>query len=361
MQPSQRRSGSGDWLWKVSIGCGLALGLGLLVGIGLAIYGVYWLLSPGRQMPTALVVGPRSVGVVRLERGDTDAGMRELVQETMLAIQRAQLAAQEDRIPPFLRRIQSWQLGHSRNEMAAWMPREATLSIEAGPEGERESVVAAINMQRFVRPLGMVFGRMIKGEPGTRVEPHGEHELIVNPGGSAVSFAEGTLLFGSSAASLGAVLDRWDHGAGAALPAAVTDLAGRFDVYGTLDRPEDAQAWLGLFATLVFEGEHRDAAEAARLAIARVRSLRFGLDARNADEAQAFVELVYETPEAARDAEAGIAALLSEMQARAKANRASMAVRPSREGPRVRAEIGLTGIESAIQAWADNLMRRPGS
>src|SRR5262245_26542205 len=110
MQPPERASGSGSLVWKLVIGCGAAFGLVLLAAAGCFLYGVYWCFSPGRQMPTALVAGPRSVGVVRLERGDSDRGMQELAQTLLQAIQRAQVEAEEGKVPPFVQGLRRWQL-----------------------------------------------------------------------------------------------------------------------------------------------------------------------------------------------------------------------------------------------------------
>lgn len=359
-QASGSRPGSGDTLWKVVLGCGLAFGLLLLVGTGLGIYGVYWALHPGRQMPTALVVGPRSVGVVRLERGDSDMGMQELAESVLDAIQRAQLAAEDDKLPPFIQSMRRFQLAQGHGNLGMWIPREATLSIEAGSEEDESRTVAAVNMRGLVRPMGLLIARMMRGEAKTRVLAHGDHEVIVNPGGSAVSFAEGTLLFGSGAPELTAVLDRWGPGSAAAppLPASVKDLSGRFDVFGALHRSEEARAFLGLAITAVADQEKPGDAESARLALTDLQAARFGIDARTADEAQVFVELTYVTPAAASAARQGLAVLLSEMPARAMGRGASLVVKEDLGGPRLGVEMTMSGIETVLYAWAAELMRR---
>jgi hypothetical protein len=352
-QGSGARS-SGDRIWKVVVGCGLAFGLVMLVGFGLALYGLYWAFSPGRQMPTALAVGPRSVGVVRLERGDSDRGMQELVETLIGAIQRAQLAAEDGKVPPFLQSMRRWQLAQSGSNLGMWIPREVTLSIEAGPEAEERRMVAAVNMRSLVRPMGLMIEHMVKREPRARVVTHSGHEVVVSSGGSAVSFAEGTWLFGSGASEVETLLDRWARSPATAprLPASIEDLGGRFDVYGALQRAEEARPLLALVVAVAGQ-EERDGSATSGLTGAR-----FGVDARTADEAAVLLELTYESPEAAQEAERTLAGLFSELQARVGAKGAAMDVEPRLEGSRLSVDIGISRLESAIQAWADELVRK---
>jgi hypothetical protein len=226
--------------------------------------------------------------------------------------------------------MRRWQLAQSGSNLGMWIPREATLSIEEGPGQDQGRVAAAVNLRGLVRPMGLMIERMMKGDSKTRVVVHGDHEVVVSPGGSALSFAEGTVLFGSSAQEVTTVLDRWARGSAAAprLPASIEDLSGRFDVYGSLHRAEEARSFLALVVVATGQEKLDDSA------ISRLASARFGIDARTADEAEVLVELAYETPEAAQDAERTLAGLFSGMQARARAKGA------------------------AIHAWAVELMRR---
>ena len=297
MQDGEARAASGGKFWGIVAGCAIAFGVVLLAAVGCGLYGLYWFFSPGRQMPTSLVVGPASVGVVRMERGDTDPGMQALAEEAMDALQRAQVAAGEGTVPPFLQRMREWQLAQSRNNLGMWVPREATLSLEPGGEEGEARPVAAINFHGLVRPMGMFIQHLLKNEHGTRVVAHGDQEVLVVSRSAALCFAEGTLLFGSDAGSLVSVLNRWDRwgrGTPAEPPpfAAVRDLGGRYDVYGAFQRPEEARTFLGLLASAagVPADPERDHAWADGLSRAR-----FAVDVRSADEVQALAELVYES------------------------------------------------------------------
>jgi hypothetical protein len=357
MQDGEARAASGGKVWGVVAGCAIAFGVLLLIGVAFGVYGLYWFFSPGRQMPTSLVVGPASVGVVRLERGDTDPGIQALAEEAMAAMQRAQVAAGEGTVPPWVQRLREWQLAQSRNNLGMWVPREVTLSLEPGAEEGEARAVAAINFHGLVRPVGALVGRLLKKERGTRVVPHGDHEVLVVSDRAALCFAEGTLLFGSDAGSLVAVLDRWGRGAAAAppLPAAVRDLAGRFDVYGALERPEEARAFLGLFTSSLRQPLDP---ERGRPWIDGLERVRFALDVRSSDEVQALAELVYESPESARKARDGLVEMMSDLRQRAVDNGLTLKGGPARtEGALVKVDLELLGIRAGLRRWSAEVVR----
>jgi len=359
MQPAERPSGSGRLVWKIVIGCGAAFGLVLLVAIALGLYGVYWCLSPGRQMPTALAVGPRSVGVIRLERGDSDRGIQELALSVFHALQRAQLEADEGEVPPFLQSMRRLQLAQQPGGLGLWIPSEATLSIEAAPQGQTR-VVGAVNMRSLVRPIGFVLGRSMRSDPKTRVVVHGGHEILLNHGGPAVCFAEGSVLFGSGDQELGSALDRWSAAPAGEprLPASLQGLSGQFDVYGAFDRAEESSALLGILISVAIDSDHLELAKQARSAVSGLKGSRFGIDVVTADELKLRVELSYADPESAQAARERLDGALASLSPRVSQQGMSLELKPVLEGPRLALDARLSGVESGIHNWLAELLRR---
>jgi hypothetical protein len=354
-QDPQPRAASGGRFWGIVAGCAIVFGVFLLVGLACGLYGVYWFFSPGRQMPTSLAVGPASVGVVRLERGDTDAGIQALAEEAMDAVQRAQIASGEGTVPPFLQRIREWQLSQRGGSLGMWVPREATLSLEPAAEGGEVRAVAAINFHGMVRPIGTFVQHLLKSEKTTRVVRHGDQEVLVASDQAALCLADGTLLFGSKPEALLAVLDRWRPAApeGPSLPLAVRDLAGRFDVYGSLQRPEEARAFLDFFSPARHASSDED-----RPWIDALERARFGLDVRSADEVEAMAELVYESPAAAAKAREGLVALVSGFQQGAGSNGLTLKGGPGpAEGAQVKVELELSGLREGLRRWSAETFR----
>jgi len=349
--PGSRGAGSALPWTRILVGCALAFGVVLLIGFGLAIYGVYWAVNPGRQVPTMAVVGPDSVGVVRLDRAATDPGIQDLVQEAMMAIQRAQLDAERDTLPPFLEGMRRWQLAQPAVGLGMWLPGEATLSFERRGEDERTGYVAAVNFRQFVRPVRALLERTFGSDPKTRVLVHRETRILVQPGGSGLGFSGGTLLFAERARRLTAVLDRLAEGGDAPpAPLALPELSGRWDLYGTLDRPREARSFA---APLLGEDVPSGLSRA-----------RFGLDVQTADEAHGLADFEFESADLARSARPLFATALVDWRQRAKEEAGlDVSFDESLDGQRLRTEVRLSGLRAAIARWARTAMQhttRPG-
>ena len=346
MTDTPARDGPRPAPWtRILIGCALAFGVALLIGFALAVYGVYWAVSPGRQVPTMGVVGPDSVGAVRLDRASTDPGMQDLVQEVMMAIHRAQLEAQRDTLPPFLEGLRRWQLAQPSGGFGMWLPAEATLSLEPRGDDDEPGYVIAVNFRHFVRPVRTMIERSLAGEPGTRVVVHRDSRILVQRGGSAVGFAGGTLLFADRAARLTAMLDRMAVAGGSPPPPpALRDLSGRWDLIGALDRPEEARTFAAIAAV-----------EDVPLGLTRVR---FGLDVETADAARGVADFEFESADAARSAEPVLTASLVERGERAQREwDLDLSHRHRLEGRRVHLEVNLSGLRGAIGRWAISAVR----
>jgi hypothetical protein len=347
METNEPRAGRRPPPWtRILIGCALAFGAVLLVGFALAIYGVYWAVSPGRQVPTMAVVGPDSVGVVRLDRASTDAGMQDLLQEVMTAIQRAQLAAEQGKVPPFIEGLKRWQLAQPSGGYGMWLPAEATLSLEPRGEDDEPRWVVAVNFRHFVRPVRTMIEQSVGSDPKTRVIVHRENRILAPRSGPAVCFTGGTLLVADRAERLTALLDRVDAAGEASPPPppALRDLTGRWDVVGALDRPEEARS----FAAPLLGEDVPDA----------LTRIRFGLDVETADAVRGRADFELDSEDAALRAQPAFAAALAEWERRAREEAGlDLSFEQSLEGGRLRVDAAVAGLRAGIARWAARAMR----
>lgn len=352
--PKQSRTGT-----KIVIGCAVALGLVVLVGLAVIVAGGYWLMRPGLQVPTAVVVGPQSTGRVRLENAGADPGVRELMGEFFQAARDAGNEANGHVLPEWVERMQSMQAAQSGQQMEMWLPREATLSLE--PQGDEVGWVAAANFKQLVRPIAMVLGRTFKKERGVRVVVHGGREVFVFPGGTALCFADGTLLVGRPEHTLTAALDRASQTASPALrtSGAATDLFGAWDLHGVLDRSDEARAFALVLAERMAASSADDDPSGAgqQAAVAQLESARFGLDVKTGDEVSAEAELVYATPEAAGVAERAWLDLITTARERAAAEELALSVTPEIHERVVRLRASVSGIKNALPKYVAKSMR----
>jgi hypothetical protein len=351
--PKQSRTGT-----KIVIGCAVALGLVMLVGLALIVAGGYWLVRPGLQVPTAVVVSPQSTGRLRLENAGADPGVRELMGEFFQAARDASNEANGHVLPEWVERMQSMQAAQSGQQMEMWLPSEATLSLE--PQGEEVGWVAAANFKQFVRPIAIVLGRTFKKERGVRVVVHRGREVLVFPGGTALCFADGTLLVGRPEHTLTAALDRVSPVASAAIgPSdATADLPGSWDLHGVLDRSDEARAFALVLAQRMAASSADDdqGGPAQQAAVAELESARFGLDVQTGDEVRAEAELVYATPEAAGVAERAWLDLITSARERAAAEELALSVTPEMHERVVRLRARVTGVKNALPKYAAKSM-----
>jgi len=362
---AETRSGS---RWKpLLLGCAALLGLGLLVGAGLAVYGMFWVMTPGAQAPTSVVVGPSSAGVVRLNRAAGDAGVQALFRRFMLELQHATRHAGGRKLPAWLEALQSWQAKQQSQNMALWLPSEGTLSLERGPADEPARPVVALNFRRFIRPMAFMFEQLAKRDPKVRVQRHAGHEVISFPHGGGLCFADSTLLFAERVEALFPVLDRLGQPPSAApLLGDLQRLSDRWDLAGSLPNRDAAATLLAALlhaarpAPAADQGddEQEPLADDGRDALLAAESLRFGLDVRSADELQGMLDATYTDADAAQAAQAALAAALLELQRKAVAADLRLTVTPRSEGRELRLEAQLSGVEAAISRWlADTTAR----
>ena len=287
--PAVQRMSTGK---KVAIGCA---GTAVLFGVGvlaLLCGGMYWVVSPGRQVPTAVVIGPESAGVMRADDIATDPGTRALLLRFLQAAENAGRQKRAD-LPPLLRRMQEWNQANASRSLAQWIPREITISYEPDPRHGLHAVTA-LNFPMYVRPMRAFVERLLASERAVRKTEHGGHTILTLPDGTSMCFVDATFVFGGGPEQIRAVIDRAARaGDTVPLPAAVTSVPGEWDLRAALARPETAvEVAVLLLATSGVDPQ----------AATGVTAARYGLDAVTADRSRAWLELTYPDADAAREA-----------------------------------------------------------
>jgi hypothetical protein len=329
----------------VLLGCGAVLGLLIVVAIGLVAFGVHWFTTPGRQIPTAVVVGPESAGEVRLARLGADPGMRALIQSYLEEVEAA-AERHGDGEPAFLRSLRDLHRAQTGMTLAQWLPSESTLSFELRPEDDGMGVAAAFNFPAYVRPIRAFLEHTAKSDPHVKFEARGSHTLIRFRSGFGLCFAGGTLLVADRVERLRPILDRVEQRPPptASRSSELRDLEGRFDAYGVMGRPESAR--------LFIEGLLPAPSEplATQAALEGLQRTRFGLDVVSADRAEAWLELVYGDATAAQAAEPAVAEALAEIATLAQGHALRLETRVERAGDRLAVPLHFDGLVAALRS-----------
>src|SRR6185503_4405523 len=187
---------------KVFLGCAiaaLAMGLVSIVVVGSA---VWWAVSPGRQLPTAMAVGPATGGVVRFGDLGADDGMSTFIATFLEESERARPGNPD--LPPWMR---TWLRSSRAEGFKQWLPREGTLSLERTADGLLHPV-AALNLRTYVRPMRIFMEKMGDDRRVATRSQHRGETLVVFEGGTTLCFVGGTLLVSGDADLVRGVLDR---------------------------------------------------------------------------------------------------------------------------------------------------------
>jgi hypothetical protein len=283
------------------VGCAIAGGLLIVAGLAAFALAMYWLLGSGKQAPTAAIVGPGSIGVVRVADLASDPGARALMGEFMARAQSAPGAGPQ--LPQWMRNLQASQ---AQQGVSQWLPREATLSVE--PQANDDvGFTAAFNPRGYVRPIRLALMHGFSSDPKNVVSRHGRYEIIGLQKSGALSFMDGTIVLAPDVPRMRATLDRLEAAAKAGptpAPDPSRTLAGAWDVSGWLDR--------GLAANVLAAGvAKRGNALAVALDLEKegaepptgLRDLRFGIDVRSKSDADVALDLAFDDAERAAAAE----------------------------------------------------------
>lgn len=339
---------------RLLVGCAVGGGLLVLAGFAAFAFGLYWLLGPGRQAPTAAVVGEQSAGVIHVGDLAADPGARALLGDFMA---RAQAAPGGSPLPQWMRNLQAAQ---ARQGISQWLPREATFSFEPR-EDEALGMSAAVNLRGMVQPIRLAMSQALAREKGSTVSKHGRHELIgLAKSGTAVCFMDGTIVLAPDVERLAAAIDRLEPAVEQGAPAEAPEraLAGAWDVRGWLDGPLAERMLAGLLA-----GRGEGLATALELADGPalppgLRSLRFGLDVRTSSDAEAALDLRFASE---ADASAAEQPLTAALQGRlAQEPGLTAAVTPRLDGARLRLDVALQDLDEMIARRMAERPRHPG-
>lgn len=283
------------------VGCAIAGGLLILAGLAVFALATYWLLGSGKQAPTAAVVGPGSIGVVRIADLASDPGARALIGEFMVRAQSAPGAGTQ--LPQWLRNLQASQ---AQQGVSQWLPREATLSVEPHADDDG-GFTAAFNPRGYVRPIRLALMHAFSSDPKNVVSRHGRYEIVGLQKSGALSFMDGTIVLAPDVPRMRATLDRLEAAAKAGrapAPDPSRTLAGTWDVSGWLDRELAANV---LAAGVAKRGNSLavalDLEQEGPEPPAGLRDLRFGIDFRSKSEADVALDLAFDDAEHAAAAE----------------------------------------------------------
>lgn len=336
---------------RLFVGCAIAGGLLVIAGLAAFLYATYWLVSAGRQAPTAAVVGPRSAGVVRVSDLAADPGTRALVGEFMARAESAS-AGGGPQLPKWMRDMQAAQ---ARQGITQWLPREATLTFEPGADGDF-GMSAAVNPRGMVLPFRLALMPALSREKDATVSRHGRHQLIAFRKSGALCFMDGTIVWAADAERLRAALDRLERAIskGAPSPDPARALAGVWDVSGWFDRPLAATARAVALAergeavgTAIGLGDEREPP-------AGLRGLRFGIDLRSRSDAEAALDVAFASVEDAAAAEPRLTAALRRRVEQEPGLTARLT--PTVEGDHLRYALALHDLDRMIARMAE----RPG-
>jgi hypothetical protein len=318
---------------RILIGCAVALGLALLVAGGLAAWGFYWMVTPGRQVPTLVAVAPGSTGVVRCGNLAGDAGVRAFL---ATFIGETQKGNQAGPMPEWMRGFMGPMHAESLRQ---WLPTEGTLSFEQDPADGQVHPVAALNFSTHVRLARLMLENMARDpEVATSVQHRGETILAFNKG-PALSFVGGTLLLSDTVERLRPAIDRaLDTAAPSpAVPPDLRDLEGTWDAHGAVTGAEAAQS-VGVLMMEPIEDETVAAPSAAR----------FGVDFQTKDALRGFLELSYADADEAAAALDAVTIALDQRTRRLQATGAQVRATPRQDGARIVVDLESAGLAAAL-------------
>jgi len=243
---ARRPPGKGVPVWLqafliVGLGCGTFLALLLLMIVGAA----WWVLRPGAQVPTDAIVGPDSIGVVRIEALAEDGGVRGAIERFSREVADIQEERTARSTPEWLRRMQGERRGPPTFLMTMMFPRDATLLFERVPGDEQLHLVFAGNFRWLVRPARLLLG-LARSDHELHSEGYAGYRILSDPdGGLCLCFAGSTFLAADDMDVLKIAIDRLDAfraDAPPPLPPGIPQAQEGWDVAGVLEgRPGDLQ------------------------------------------------------------------------------------------------------------------------
>ena len=92
---------------KVLIGCGIGCGVIVLIFLLLTGLGVWWMFSTGDQVSTNRILGPRSLGAIKVENISENQGAMELINFFFQEAQKHEDRGASADLPQFFEKTES--------------------------------------------------------------------------------------------------------------------------------------------------------------------------------------------------------------------------------------------------------------
>jgi hypothetical protein len=328
-QPSPpRTSGFPKALLGCAIGCGALMVLAFIA----AAIGSWWMVRPGKQHETAAVVSPAATGSFTVADLGADPGFTALLDRFVREAQRRQ---QQD-LPPWMRQMQQMsQAGSSPSAgLRMFLPKQATISLEASTEGgDDPAIVAAVNprgMTRLIHTLIAHGDTVATSYRGQEVLHLGERTWA--------ALLDGTYILANEEGALHGGIDRMLAGAaGAPVPPVDLGLPSRsWDLTGTVDERDRELAEVLWGDEPAPEG---------------VEKAMVGVDVATSDTTGGRVVVDCDSPEAASLAAVALDRRAAERSE--KLARKGLALRASSrlEGSRAVLDWEVSGVDSWLVIW----------
>ena len=113
---------------KILIGCGIGCGVIVLLLLLVGGLGVWWMFSTGEQVSTARILGPGSLGAIKVENISQNQGAMEFITFFFQEAQKYEDGGASAELPQFLEKIRQYQ--QSRQNPTQWLkyvaPKEIT-------------------------------------------------------------------------------------------------------------------------------------------------------------------------------------------------------------------------------------------
>jgi hypothetical protein len=201
-------------LWgKLILVGGTGCGVMVLACILLVFYGLYWVMAPGKQVPTTSIDGKGSEAVFFFDNNEKDSGVTALLGRLFLEAQKVQNDAQRRQLPESMRWLVDMSESRNRQGLQGlWMyiPKEVTVVVDEIPGDWRRNTIVAVNPAMFTNVVRVALWAPMSMDPKTRTLKHRGREYWLSEDGSAMAFMGGTILFSQFGELMPHLFDRVD-------------------------------------------------------------------------------------------------------------------------------------------------------
>jgi len=344
--PQKPRSGGRRVATAIGIGCGGVFLLALLLVGGCT----YWALTPGHQESTFHIVGPESPGFAHLKGLAESSAARSILSKYAAEMQRISRSVEPSELPEEMQWLEAFrdQQGDPSQLLDMAAPDEATVSIEHDPVSGGSVFIGAVNFPYFTRPADLLLSQFSQSE-GFRQLEYRDHVVYGVEVGLPVmlSFRGGTLVVGSTREDLFTGLDRLDEAAGReALERRGTFLSAdeTGDLYGVLPGRDVAEL---LFGDVLPDPD-------------ALEEVRFGLQIDSPDAIQGRLRLSCADPLAASQVSRLVRQLAAIWARELEARGLQLDPEIRLDSSQVLVDLSISGIQAAIELYADRVIAGPG-